>query len=328
MKFSAVYIERAIAEHELTQRIIARVSETPVITIDRYGEVFNRAGQNFRIQKRAPALILAKKHGKTVLPAPEGYGFEQGRGFYFSHMLNCLYDCRYCFLQGMYRSAHYVLFVNYEDFMAGIDAEALSHDEGTVFYSGYDCDSLAMEPISAFCESFIPFFANRPASILEIRTKSTQVRQLLDFQPIDNCVVAMSFTPEAASKRWEHKVPNLSKRLQAMKKLQRSGWKIAVRFEPVIGEAGVEAEYERLFSQTFSALSADKLHSVSLGEFRLPAQFHKNLVKLYPDEDLLARETVQHDGMLSLAAGGEALLEALEDRLFSYVDRSRYYRCA
>jgi spore photoproduct lyase len=113
-----------------------------------------------------------------------------------------------------------------------------------------------------------------------------------------------------------------------MKKLQRAGWKIAVRFEPVIGEAGVEAEYERLFSQTFSALSADELHSVSLGEFRLPAQFHKNLVKLYPDEDLLARETVQRDGMLSLAAGGEALLEALEDRLFSYVDRSRYYRCA
>lgn len=328
MKFSAVYIEQAIAEHELVQRIISRVSGTPIITIERYGEVFNRAGQNFRIQKRAPALVLAKKHGGTVLPSPEGYGFEQGRGFYFSHMLNCLYDCRYCFLQGMYRSAHYVLFVNYEDFMAGIDAIALNHEEGTVFYSGYDCDSLAMEPISAFCESFIPFFANRPKSILEIRTKSTQVRQLLDFQPIDNCVVAMSFTPEAASKRWEHKVPTLSKRLQSMKKLQLAGWKIAVRFEPVIGGAGVESEYDRLFSQTFSALSADELHSVSLGEFRLPVQFHKNLVKLYPDEDLLARQTVQRGGMLSLAAGGEALLESLEDRLFSYVDRSLYYRCA
>ena len=328
MKFSAVYIEQAIAEHELVQRIISRVSGTPIITIERYGEVFNRAGQNFRIQKRAPALVLAKKHGGTVLPSPEGYGFEQGRGFYFSHMLNCLYDCRYCFLQGMYRSAHYVLFVNYEDFMAGIDAIALNHEEGTVFYSGYDCDSLAMEPISAFCESFIPFFANRPKSILEIRTKSTQVRQLLDFQPIDNCVVAMSFTPEAASKRWEHKVAALSKRLQSMKKLQLAGWKIAVRFEPVIGGADVESEYDRLFSQTFSALSADELHSVSLGEFRLPVQFHKNLVKLYPDEDLLARQTVQRGGMLSLAAGGEALLESLEDRLFSYVDRSLYYRCA
>ena len=36
-------------------------------------------------------------------------------------MLNCLYDCRYCFLQGMYRSANYVLYVNYEDFTKDID---------------------------------------------------------------------------------------------------------------------------------------------------------------------------------------------------------------
>ncbi|MBG10356.1 MAG: DNA photolyase [Gammaproteobacteria bacterium] len=328
MKFSAVYIEREISEHDSVKRIIAKVREVPIITIERYGEVFNRTGQNFRIQKRAPALILAKKHGKTVLPAPEGYGFEQGRGFYFSHMLNCLYDCRYCFLQGMYRSAHYVLFVNFEDFMTGIDTEASNHEGKTVFYSGYDCDSLAMEPISAFCESFIPFFAKRPKSILEIRTKSTQVRQLLGFEAVDNCIIAMSFTPEAASNRWEHKVPTLGKRLQAIKKLQLAGWKVAVRFEPVIADKAVEADYDALFKQIFSVLSAVELHSVSLGEFRLPVQFHKALVKLYPEEDLLARETAQHDGILSLVEGGEVLLRSLEDKLFSYVDRSCYYRCA
>ena len=27
--------------------------------------------------------------------------------WYFSHMLNCLYDCRYCFLQGMSRNHCY-----------------------------------------------------------------------------------------------------------------------------------------------------------------------------------------------------------------------------
>lgn len=31
-------------------------------------------------------------------------------------MFNCIYDCRYCFLQGMYSSANYVIFVNFEDF--------------------------------------------------------------------------------------------------------------------------------------------------------------------------------------------------------------------
>ena len=31
-------------------------------------------------------------------------------------MLNCIYDCKYCFLQGMFNSANYLVFVNYQDF--------------------------------------------------------------------------------------------------------------------------------------------------------------------------------------------------------------------
>ena len=326
MNFSSVYIEEEIAETERVTDILERLGDIPKIRIERYGEIFNRAGQNFRLQKQAPALILAKKHGKKVLPAPESYGFEQGGGFYFSHMLNCLYDCRYCFLQGMYRSAHYILFTNYEDFMHDILGQS-AQAGGNVFYSGYDCDSLAMEPVSGFCDSFIPFFGSRSDMTLEIRTKSTQVRKLLEFDPLPNCVVAMSFTPEAAAKRWEHRVPAITKRLQAMRKLQQAGWPVAIRFEPVIAEPEVENNYERLFQQVFSTLDGELLHSVSLGEFRLPAGFHKKMVKLYPEEGLLARETISSDGMVSLAGGGERMMLALESRLLTHVNGSRYYRC-
>lgn len=326
MNFSSVYIEEEIAETDRVREVLARMGDIPRIRIERYGEIFNRAGQNFRIQKQAPALILARKHGKKVLPAPEGYGFEQGSGFYFSHMLNCLYDCRYCFLQGMYRSAHYILFTNYEDFMQDILAQS-GQSAGNVFYSGYDCDSLAMEPVSGFCDAFIPFFARRPEMTLEIRTKSTQVRKLLQFDSVPNCVVAMSFTPEAAARRWEHRVPSTAKRLQALGKLQQAGWPVAIRFEPVIAELGVANNYERLFQQIFSALDGDLLHSVSLGEFRLPTDFHKKMVKLYPEEGLLARETVTSDGMVSLAGGGAEMMRDIESRLLAHVDSSRYYRC-
>mgnify|MGYP006970641936 FL=1 len=30
-------------------------------------------------------------------------------------MMNCIYDCSYCYLKGMYPSGHMVLFVNIED---------------------------------------------------------------------------------------------------------------------------------------------------------------------------------------------------------------------
>jgi len=115
-----IYIEEAILQQPRVLDIVARFPQARKITCGRYGEVFNPKAQNFRLQKQQPALILAEKYKNFALPAPLGYGIGATRNYYFSHMLNCLYDCRYCFLQGMYQSANYVLFVNYEDFQQDI----------------------------------------------------------------------------------------------------------------------------------------------------------------------------------------------------------------
>ena len=326
--FSAIYVEREIRDHPRVQEVLARCPRVPIVSCEHYGEIFNRKGQNFRTQKKAPALILASKQGECVLPTPTGYGFESDNGYYFSHMLNCLYDCRYCFLQGMYRSAHYVLFINYEDFAEQLLATMAAQDRPAVYYSGYDCDSLAMEPVSGFCDYFLPLFRENPSATLEIRTKSTQVRRLLDMEPVRNCVIAMSFTSERASEQWEHKVPTTAKRLESLLRLQQAGWSVALRFEPVIAEQDVLSSYEQLFEKVFTTLDRERLHSVSLGEFRMPAGFHKTLVKLYPDEKLLARETVINEGLVSLDGGGEQLMGALERSLSAYVKPEQYYRCA
>ena len=112
-----LYIEQAIATHYRVREIGSRFPNANHVMCERYGAVFNRKSQNFRLQKKNPSLILAHKFDNHVLATPEGYGIGGRNNYYFSHMLNCIYDCRYCFLQGMYRSAHYVLFVNYDDFL-------------------------------------------------------------------------------------------------------------------------------------------------------------------------------------------------------------------
>lgn len=326
--FSAIYVEEELKGHARVSAVCARYPDVPVVYCQRYGEVFNRKAQDFRIQKQAPALILARKHGKRVLPAPAGYGFEEGEGYYFSHMLNCLYDCRYCFLQGMYRSAHYVLFVNYEDFAADLEEHFRTQKSSAVYYSGYDCDSLALEPVSGFCDYFLPLFARYPDSILEIRTKSTQVRALLEYAPLDNCVVAMSFTSVPASERWEHKVPSVEKRLESLRRLQEAGWKVALRFEPVVAEQSALQDYQQLFERVFSVLDAAAVHSVSLGEFRMPADFYKNIVRQFPDETLYARAITVTDGMVALSNRGDDLMTRLEASLHEFIEPQQFYRCA
>jgi len=97
---STIYIEDEIRDHERTREICERFSHATQIPCDRYTSVFNSNSQNFRLQKKQPSLILAKKHKNRVLETPAGYGIGSENNYYFSHMMNCLYDCRYCFLQG------------------------------------------------------------------------------------------------------------------------------------------------------------------------------------------------------------------------------------
>lgn len=327
--FSAIYIEEEVFGTERVREILSRYPGVPQIKCERYGEIFNRKAQNFRMQKQDPALILAKKYGKHVLPAPAGYGFEASQSYYFSHMLNCVYDCRYCFLQGMYRSANYVLFVNYEDFIEEIQHTLADVEGDSVFYSGYDCDSLALEPVSSFCKTFIPAFAQAPQAMLEIRTKSTQVRHLMEMAPISNCVIAMSFTAQEAAQRWEHKVPSIEKRIDALKKLQTAGWKVALRFEPIIFDNNTLRHYAELFDKVFSELNSSTIHSVSTGLFRMPLNYYKNIVKLYPDEALYAQPTMVKEGLISIASDDEdTRLAMLEQQLLEFVSPQQYYRCA
>lgn len=328
--FSTIYVEEPLLSHPRVEAIVARYGHLPLVPIERYGEIFNRKAQNFRLQKQAPALIIASKQNNLALPAPEQYGLGGKHNYYFSHLLNCIYDCRYCFLQGMYRSAHYVWFVNYEDFAQAIHDKIEQHaNESCYFYSGYDCDSLALEPVTQFVDYFLPVFSRHANAVLELRTKSTQVRSLLDKTPMDNCVIAFSFTPENISQQLEHKVPSNKKRLDAMIKLQKQGWRVGLRFDPLIYDDGYYASYQGLFNDIFTQVDIDQLHSVSLGVFRLPESFYRNMQRLYPAEQLFAAKIANRDGMISYQADIENKLVAdCESLLLKYIPKSIYYPCS
>jgi spore photoproduct lyase len=320
-----LYVEEAVAGDSRVQALLARFPRALVVPIRGYGEVFNRGRQSFRLQKRKPSLILAEKHGQRVLEAP--YGIGGSRNFYFSHILNCLYDCRYCFLQGMYRSAHYVLFVNYQDFEAEISRVAEGFPEEDVyFFSGYDGDSLALESITGFAASFLPFFAENPRFFLELRTKSGQVRPLLEREAIPNAIVAFSFTPEACARALEHGVPPIEQRIAAAAKLAERGWPIGLRFDPLLPGARYQQRYEELFESVFSSLPAHAIHSVGYGAFRVPRDYYSRMTRLYPDEKLFALPTEERAGMVSIPAALEDdLLGFCRDKLRERVPESRLF---
>ena len=324
-----IYFEEQVVNHPRTRRLFNRFPHADRIPCNHYKEVFNPSGQNFRLQKKNPALILAKNSGMRIHPVPQTYGIGGTHNFYFSHMLNCLYDCRYCFLQGMYPSAHYLLFINYEDFFADINDLATNHSpQQSWFFSGYDCDSLALESLTGFAESALSFFKANPLAQLELRTKSVATKILENHTPMENVVTAFSFTPQKISDQLENQVPTVANRIQAMKTLADKGWKLGVRLDPIIDCHDFEKHYECLIQEIFEQIPAHAIHSVSFGPFRLPSPFFKKMEKLYPMEPLFAGNLERRGRSVSYAKEVEnQRVGACRKLILNHISAEKLYLC-
>lgn len=279
-----IYVEEKVKDHFRTKKILEKFLNCRVIPIDHYSEIFNRKNQNFSLQKVNPGLIIAQKDKNFIQKIKPQSGVGLTENYYFSPMLNCPFDCMYCFLKGFFRSAFYTIFVNYEDFKKEIEAIV----SPSFFFSGYDSDSLAMDHITEFSKEFIPFFQKLPHMELELRTKSININSLLSLPPSENIIIAFSLNPENIIEKIERKTPSLASRIHSIKILQNLGWKIGLRFDPLIYHKGYQKSYFDLFSTVFNAIDISKIHSVTLGALRYPSSCYTNMRKINNKNPLLA----------------------------------------
>ena len=147
-------------------------------------------------------------------------------------------------------------------------------------------------------------------------------------EPQGNCVLAFSLTPEKIAAALEHKAPNITQRINAMKQLQNAGWKVGLRFDPLIYDEDYRRHYRELFDQVFHALDVDGIHSVSLGGFRLPRDYFKTMVRLHPREKLFASPLEEKDGMIGYKTSISAeMLHFCREAVLSHVPASRFFPC-
>jgi spore photoproduct lyase len=196
------------------------------------------------------------------------------------------------------------------------------------FYSGYDCDSLANEPMTRFTEFFIPVVAGIDNAWMELRSKSTQVRGILKLAPLERIVVAFSFSDQVSHTRLEHGVPSIAKRIDAMRRLMEAGWNVGLRLDPIVYHSNYQAEFTALLEQIFAQLDATAIHSVSLGSFRLTRDHFRSVSRLYPDEPLFAQPMELENGIVSYPAEREReMIEFCEAAVLQHVPGHNYHPC-
>ena len=325
-----IYVEEVIKNHPRTKFILNKFKKSRIILINKYGEIFNKRNQNFRIQKANPNLILAHKKNGFVLPTPDGFGIGSSKNFYFSHMYNCIYDCRYCFLQGMYSSANYVIFVNFEDFDIALK-EIIENNKNSkvTFFSGYDCDSLALENVTGFAKHILSFFKTHHQIEIEFRTKSIQKEPFILMKPMNNVILAYSLIPELMSNSLDNKAPSISKRIQVISELASKGWKIGLRFDPLIHGKNWKELYQELLENLYNTISLDEIHSVSFGPLRFPKRMFKDIFKLYPNEPLFTSSLSANKKIISYDVEiEEEMTSFCKDLSLKYIKEDLIFNCS
>ena len=325
--FSTVYAEHDVWNKEWQKKL----SQTPIF-IKHYKDIFNRNHQDFAAQKKAPSLILAKKTGTLIYKgAPVCQSFGNEHFYYTSCMMNCIYHCDYCYLQGMYPSGHVVVFVNLEDYFA--ELEALLKKHPVYLCVSYDTDLLALEHTFSFVSGWLSFAVEHPELTLEIRTKSGNPAVFEALAKLyegkedlkKQIIFAWTVSPEGLCQTTEHGAASLPLRLKALQAAKQAGFSVRLCFDPMIFHGGWKESYSTLVDNIFSTISADILYDVSIGVFRISAEYLKNMRKKRPDSAIVQYPYITEEGVSHYGGLSEEMVHYLRNLLLNYLTADKIF---
>lgn len=323
--FSHIYIERRAFGYTITNDVLLRFPGAIKIPIRHYKDVFNRPRQDFQFQKISRKLILAVKEPPYLLEGSERCYSDPGKPLYYATpAINCLYDCDYCFLQGMYPSANIVMFVNTESFLQ--NAEHAAAEKPINLSISYETDLAALNPIISLCGKWIAWASTQKNICLEIRTKSGSARWFSDNTSNPQTILAWSLLPQNLIERYETKSPSLTQRLEAVKIAAGQNWRVRLCLDPVICCYDWERLYRKLVEKIFQAVPSEKIEDVHIGVFRINADYLKIMRKQRQDTDILFQPYEQSGKTVSYSIQKRgSIIQYISELLAAYIPTEKIF---
>ncbi len=325
-KFSHIYVEEDVLELERTKQVLKYFKHSSIIVIKDYRDVFNRKKQCHAIQKECQNLILAKKKKDFLYPAsPVCQSFGNEHFYYSTSMMNCIYDCEYCFLKGMYPSGNIVVFMNLEDFFDEVRKVLLKHP--VYLCVSYDTDMLALEPIFHYGKLWSEFSKTYDDLSIEIRTKGTFSEEWKKIAISQNVILAFTLSPGYVAQKYEHGTPNLSQRIAMIQQAIQIGYPVRICFDPIVVFPNYERSYQLMIQQVSKEVDLTKVKDISVGSFRISKNYLSNMRKQYPNSSVLQYPYVCEQGFYHLP---NEILNQVEsivmDELTKIVSKDKIYR--
>lgn len=280
-----IYIESQAKSYPLAQKILSKFADAYIIEIDHYKNIFDK---NIWAKSLANAIILAKQQNIPIFPTPANYGYSW-KSFFFKSILNCIFDCEYCYLKWAFKTPFPTIFVNYEDIQDAIADQITSlrqsgYNDTIYFYASNYSDIQWLDNFVDFNQSFIPFFEKFPNVLMESRTKSSNIQSLLSLENkslnhFSNTEISFSLNPQSIIDSFEHKTSSLEQRIDAINTLISNWRKVWIRFLPLLPVENYLEIYSDFISYVKKKIDFDRVNSIFIWSIIYTKSDYNNLVK-------------------------------------------------
>lgn len=280
-----IFIERSVRQSPIVENVLAELPQVTVEEIESSETKLEEARiWSPGIPRAKRSLVLARFKGKFLKACPG----QQSRGdsknvccdyYIINFASNCHMECSYCYLQNYLNFPYLIVYANTDDLFQEL-GDVLAGSPGQFFRVGTGelADSMALDPLTAYSRPLVEFFAGLDNAVLELKTKSDHVENLLDLDHRGKTVIAWSVNPDFIQHSEEHKTATMEERLVAARKCAAAGYPIAFHFDPIIQYPDWSEGYRALVRRLFEAVSPGQVAWISLGGLRMnPAQ--KSLIR-------------------------------------------------
>jgi spore photoproduct lyase len=207
---------------------------------------------------------------------------------------NCPMDCSYCFLQEYVAdNPGFQVYANYSNAFDELD-RLVRRSPGRSFRVGTGelADSLAFDAITDISRDLVEYFARHESLLLELKTKTDEIENLLAVEPRGRSLVSWTLSPWRVYETSEHRTASPSARIEAARKVSDAGYKVAFHLDPMIAYAEAERDYGELVESLFDVVSPERVSFISMGGLRMTPALRSTARRRFPDDPMLTGEDV------------------------------------
>tara|TARA_B100000315_G_C14560217_1_gene580146 strand:- start:579 stop:1952 length:1374 start_codon:yes stop_codon:yes gene_type:complete len=282
-----IFVERSVKDSYLVENFRKRFPETPIKQISRYSQ-YLKSNKFTLAELKKPIVFIIKEKWDFLKPCPCTKHHLRCGYWIFNLGFGCPYDCSYCFLQQYTNFPGILLPANIDEFFNKFDNFSKKLKERIRIGTGEFCDSLALDHITEYSKKLIPYFKTKNV-IFELKTKSANIKNILDIAPSKNIVISWSLNPKALITSEEIGAASLDERLAGARILQTAGYGIGFHFDPIIHSNDWQHSYKHLIDRLYSDLNPG-FAWISLGTLRCNRQLKTRAELRFPKSNIFYSE--------------------------------------